>query len=194
MRDEVGFNHPSSLCPHPLIMSFGLEYKVKGQFFDRLTVRKMLVDHERKSLSKIGAHIRQAARSSIRRRKRVSQPGQPPSAHSTDQVATIKNILFAYDAARKSVVIGPVLLHKRHEGVTNSGTIPETLEAGGTVLITEKQFRPGGAWFATSRGKRLRPGQKVRKRRAVYQPRPFMGPAFEKEKPKIPAIFAGRAA
>lgn len=172
-------------------MSFGLDYKVKGQFFDRLAVQKQLADHERNALSQIGAYIRRAARSSIRRRKAVSQPGSPPSAHSTDAVATIKNILFAYDRSRKSVVIGPVLLHKRHQGVTNSGTIPETLEAGGTVMITERLV--GNRWMP-SNGRRVRPGQKTRRRRAVYGPRPFMGPAFEKEKPNIPAIFAGRTA
>lgn len=176
-------------------MAFGLQYKVIGDFFDRLPVQKMVADHERRALSRIGAFIRRSARSSIRRRKRVSQAGQPPSAHSTDKVATIKNILFAYDRMRHSVVVGPVLLNKRHTGVTNSGTVPETLEAGGVVLITEKQYRPGGPWLATSRGsRRVRPGQKFRKRSAVYKPRPFMGPALRKEQPNIPKIFAGRVA
>jgi hypothetical protein len=170
-------------------MTFGLEYKVTGQFFDRAPVQKMMVDHERRSLSRIGAFIRRRARSSIRRRKRISAAGQPPSAHSTDKVASIKNILFAYDARRKSVVVGPVLLNQRNIGVTNSGTIPETIEAGGAVMIREK--RVGKHWM--SQGRRVRPGQPTRRRRAVYKPRPIMGPALKAEQPNIPKIFAGRA-
>ena len=33
----------------------------------------------------------------LRRRKRPSKPGESPSVHSTDRVATLKNILFGFD-------------------------------------------------------------------------------------------------
>jgi len=60
-------------------------------------------------LSKFWAFVRQRARTSIRKRKGTSQPGSPPYSH----VGLLRKfILFAYEPARQSVVIGPVLLRE----------------------------------------------------------------------------------
>lgn len=177
-------------------MSFGLEYKVTGQFFDRLAVQKMLPPLERRTLSRIGAFIRRRARSSIRRRKRASQPGSPPSAHSSDKVASIRNILFAYEASRKSVVVGPVKLNQVNSDWITGGTItiPELMEFGGVLNIQEKSTDSGKTWRRRNRRRSPRPWEIFRKRRAIYRPRPFMGPALQAEQPNIPKIFAGRVA
>jgi hypothetical protein len=73
-------------------------------------------------------------------------------------------ILFAFDPSRKSVVIGPTLLR-------STSKAPRLLEHGGeTVIETNNGPRP-----------------------ARYRPRPFMGPAFEKERPGLPALWRDSA-
>ena len=113
----------------------------------------------RKVLARFGAFVRRRARTSIRKRKGTSPPGQPPYAH----VGLLRRfILFAYDAARQSVVIGPTLTREDSEA-------PRLLEHGGetTAEIDKK------------------------KRRLRYRPRPFMGPAFAEEQKKLPALWGG---
>ena len=131
--------------------------QAKGLFFDRPAVMGAVDRAERKVLSRFGAFVRRGARSSIRRRKSISQPGSPPSSH-TDLLK--RNIFFVYEPQRSNVVIGPILLNKGTDA-------PALLEHGGT---------------ATRRRKRKRV-------RMTYRPRPFMGPAFEREQPKLPAMW-----
>ena len=103
----------------------GMKVKAaKGLFFDRARVINAVDRTTRRNLSRFGAFVRQRARSSIRTRKRISEPGQPP----TNRTGLLKrNIFFVYEPTRRSVVIGPVLLN------TTSGA-PELLEHGGTVI------------------------------------------------------------
>lgn len=180
-------------------MSFTLDIKVKNLFFDRAVIKKMLGENERKGLSRIGSFLRTGMRSSLRRRKRVSRPGEAPSVHANGP-ASLKTILFAYEPSRHGVVVGPVRLNTRANLLLGgSTTVPELLEEGGTASIREKQigFRKGDEWITAwvPQGRRVRPGQKTRRRRAVYQPRPFAGPALAKEigKGTIPSIFTARA-
>jgi hypothetical protein len=136
-------------------VAFTLE-QAKAAFFDRDAIKKAADRGTRRALSKFGAFVRTRARSSIRKRKAISKPGAPPSSHT----GTLrKGILFGYDAARKSVVIGPVLL-----GSQNGA--PERLEEGGVGLVGRRKPRL-----------------------AFYRPRPFMGPAFAAELPKAPALL-----
>ena len=75
--------------------------RVKGLFFDSKKVVNATTRAERKVLSRFGAYVRRSARSSIRKRKKVSEPGKPPSSHT----GLLKRfIFFAYDPGRKSVV------------------------------------------------------------------------------------------
>ncbi len=136
----------------------------KKMFFDRKAVASRVSKAARKVLSKFGAFVRTAARHSIRKRKRTSSPGEPPSSH----MGLLKKfIYFGYDSARKSVVIGPQRLNQK------IGDAPAALEHGGSSTIVEGL-----------RGRR-------RKRRVRIAARPYMGPAFENEKPKLPAMWAG---
>ena len=132
-------------------------------FFDRSKVKRAVDRTSRRVLSKFGAFVRRSARSSIRKRKKISAPGQPPSSHS----GLLKRfIFFGYDPApgpgSGSVVIGPVRLTRK-----GRGQAPALLEHGGTTTLRR-------------RGKRVQ---------ANFRQRPFMGPAFEKEKPKLPAMW-----
>ena len=71
-------------------------------------------------------------------------------------------IFFGYDTGRRSVVIGPTPFRGPAE-------VPGLLEYGGRAV---------------------RPDRKGKKVLATYRPRPFMGPAFDREKPKLPAMWA----
>lgn len=135
----------------------GMDFK--KLFFDSRSVISRTDAATRRVLGKFGAFVRTTARSSIRKRKKVSAPGSPPSSH----VGLLKKfIFFGYDASRQSVVIGPARLTQKGRGAA-----PALLEYGGKNVLQR-----GG-----------------KRRRAVYRPRPFMGPAFEKEKANLPALW-----
>ncbi len=139
---------------------------VKNQFFDRLAVSNEVDRAEKKVMAKAGAFVRTSARSSIRKRKKPSAPGSPPSSHTG---LLKRNIFFAYEPSAHTVVIGPILLNK-------STGAPETLEKGGNAQIVSVKLR---------RGKKPR-----RVKRAVsIAARPFMGPALEREQPKVADLW-----
>jgi len=132
-----------------------IRFEIINQFFDKQAVRDQVDAGTRRVLSKFGAFVRRTARSSIRKRKRISNPGEPPSSH----IGLLKKfIYFGYDPDSRSVVIGPVRLSQN-----GRGEAPSLLEHGGPT--------------------------KVGKQRAKYKPRPFMGPAFQKEQPKLRAMW-----
>jgi len=142
----------------------------KRMFFDRKAVTGAVGRATRKVFSRFGAFVRTAARSSIRKRKRTSAPGEPPSSHT----GLLKRfIFFGYDRQRRSVVIGPQRLNQKTGDLpAGQAGAPEALEHGGITTFVEGL-----------RGRR-------RKRRVKIKARPFMGPAFDKEKPKLPAMWA----
>ena len=131
--------------------------QAKGLFFDRQSVTNAADRSQRKVLSKFGAFVRQTARTSIRKRKSISEPGQPPSSHTG---LLKRNIFFVFSPETRSVVIGPILLNQRTDA-------PRLLEHGDTVV-------------------RKRRTKRVRMK---YRARPFMGPAFQQELPKLPALW-----
>lgn len=136
-------------------MGFGTSVEsAKAMFFDRKGVAGQLDPAVKKALSKFGAFVRTRARTSVRSRKKVSEPGAPPSSHT----GTLKKLIFfSFDPAKKSVVIGPAL------GGSESGA-PGRLEKGGTAFVRplERMTRTAG-------------------RIAHYRPRPYMRPAFKAE-------------
>ncbi|CAN5495746.1 hypothetical protein BH11PLA2_BH11PLA2_22780 [soil metagenome] len=85
----------------------------------------------------------------------------PPGGPPYSHVGLLRKFLFfAYDAERQSVVIGPTLLRAGSQA-------PKLLEHGGeTRLATKRGTKP-----------------------ARYPPRPFMGPAFAAEQPKLPGLW-----
>jgi len=86
---------------------------------------------------------------------------EPGSPPSSHAGLLRKFIYFGYDSSRRSVVIGPTPLHGRAE-------VPALLEYG---------------------GKARRRGRRDRMVVANYRARPFMGPAFERELPGLPAMW-----
>lgn len=137
-----------------------LDLRIKELFFDRPKVKRAVDAARRKVLSKGGAFIRQTARTSIRKRKGTSKPGSPPYSH----VGLLRRfILFGYDRQSESVVIGPV-------GIKGS-TAPRVLEQGGTTTVTRRR-----------RGKQT-------ERRVRVAARPYMNPALDKERSKLPELW-----
>jgi hypothetical protein len=136
-----------------------ISFDVKKLFFDRQAVISKVDAATRRVLSKFGAFVRMSAKSSIRKRRKTAPPGSPPSSHTG---LLKKFIFFGYDTAARSVVIGPTRLHQKGTSET-----PQLLEYGGKATL-------------------IRRGEK---KHVTYQARPYMRPAFEKEKTKLPDMW-----
>lgn len=158
----------------------GLQADIKKFFFDRIKVANALEAAEKKVLSKFGAFVRRADQTSLRYRKKIAEPGAPPSAHKSEGFTRLKKnkktgvvsrqpksplrdlIFFGWDPTTKSVVIGPVPFRN-----SKVGPAARTIEEGGT-------------------GPGLSDGKRVMKR---YHPHPHTGPAFRKLLPSLPQQF-----
>lgn len=138
-----------------------IDMRIKSMFFDRAKIIRAVSRAKRQVLSKAGAFIRQRARSSIRKRKGTSRPGEPPSSHTG---LLRRFILFGYDRRSDSVVVGAVGFRR--------STAPNVLEFGGRTTVES--------------GRRA----KRRRSRVVrIAARPYMRPALEKEKSNLPALW-----
>ena len=140
-----------------------INMRIKDMFFDRHVVMAAVDNAKRKVLSKAGAFIRTAAKTSIRKRKGSAPPGAPPHSH---EGSLRRLILFGYDKPNDSVVVGPVGFKKREA--------PSVLEYGGDTVVLR---RVGGR------------GGKLTSQKVKIAPRPYMAPALEKERPKLPLLW-----
>jgi len=110
----------------------------RQMFFDSPRVMRAVDRATRRVLSRFGAFVRQTAKTSIRKRKRISRPGEPPSSHAGLLRAFI---YFGYDADRRSVVIGPTPLHSREY---RGGEVPALLEYGVEPSAGQRADGAGG--------------------------------------------------
>lgn len=161
-----------------------LNARVTRMFFDKPAVMRAVDRATRRVLSRFGSYVRRTARFSIRRRKAPSVPGAPPSSHTGD----LKNrIYFAYEPQRQNVVIGPTPTNQvffKADGRPVRGTVPEVLEKGGAIRILE--VRKYGRWQrADLRSHRRLSGLPTRLRTVQIAARPYMGPAFRENRPKL---------
>ena len=149
----------------------GVDFKqARNFFFDAPAVAKAVGAATRRVLSRFGAFVRTSAKDSIRKRRGASAPGEAPHSHTG---LLRRFIFFAYDPAQKNVVIGPVRLR----GMV--GDAPAALEHGGRSTVIRTRFR-------------RREGVNVRERRrqdVLVAQRPYMGPAFRKNLPALPAMW-----
>jgi len=170
----------------------------KGLFFDTKKVIDATTRAERKVLSGFGAFVRRSAKSSIRpapalklaemtteqraafkrataiakrkgqprpKRPRTSEPSRPGTPPYSRTGLLKRFIFFAFDPGRHSVVIGPARLGQK------MGDAPAALECGGRSRVIRRR------------------GKERQVCTVIIRARPFMGPAFEKEKPKLPAMW-----
>lgn len=172
-------------------MALDLSFAAKGFFTSELVLKNMDAA-KRKALSKAGAFVRKRSRSSIKRRKTASKPGNPPHAHQ----GAIKLIYFAYDQASDSVVIGPIPF----AGVMAPGIVTGTLEKGGAIAVKQRvpmaQARKARSPRQAEAYKRkLQDGTaQASHTRTVtklinIEARPYMLPALESERPKFADQF-----
>jgi len=134
-------------------------------FFDPDKIIRGVDRQTRKFMGRFGGYVRKVAVNSMKKRAKRhddAPTGAPPFAHE----GAIRRLLFyAYDAPRKTVVVGPMRFGTSPYGQT---TVPELHEYGGTVSRTVDGER----------------------RTFHYPPRPFMGPAFEAGKQRIDTFWA----
>lgn len=171
--------------------------QAKNFFFDRQRVLAATDRATRRALSRAGAFIRRTAKGLIRKRKKASVPGQPP----TSRTGILRNFLFfAYDPSQRSVVIGPAKTNQVFfdgNGQPVTGTVPEVLEYGGSIGILEWQVpehlgtRRAGQWVrADLRFRRNRQEWKRRRRTVRIKARPYMRPAYAINEPKLGPLWA----
>jgi hypothetical protein len=158
--------------------------KIKMQyFFDREEVVNRLAKQDRVVLSKTGGFAMTTIRRSMRpggKKQIASQPGESPRYHTK---LLRDGVMFAYDAARNSVVVGPRKLNGR-----SAYDIPALLQYGGKVTVPEKTLieiaatRDKSGRFLRGERKYWKPTGRMVK--TTISPRPYVGPAA-KTWPKI---------
>lgn len=190
--------------------------EAKANFFDRQVVVDAIDKESREVLTKLGAYAKTVAQRSIKQARRLkleemspemqaqyegtkvsqrpyksSEPGEPPRSRTKKLK---KGILYAFDPATKSAVAGAMKF--------SPSPAPQVLEYGGTSEVdvvvapkrkgrtaTEKQKE--GLAKARAAGKLRRSKEKAKRARQAVQiaARPYMAPALEVVKPKVPSKF-----
>lgn len=190
-----------------------ISYRATELFFDRAAVRDAVNAAERRVLAQFGAFVRRVARNSMRKaprdpargvetyydtrnrrraratgryvKRNTSRPGAPPLYHSGEP--NLRTILYAYEPATHSVVVGPVGLNGA------KGAAPPLLEFGGVArfreVLTPTGWRGANTPLAKEARKRGRARERVRVARVAA--RPFMAPAFTSGAAKFPSLWAG---
>jgi hypothetical protein len=196
--------------------------RMTKMFFDRRAVIDAVGRANATVLTKAGAFIRRSAKGKIRYAKGVSKPGNPPHAHESKKHGKDSPlrelIVFAYDDATNSLVVGPTPFQ-------GPAIAPRVLELGGTAPARKNPFRrirkvgDGGEIRIdgpTSRStKKNRFGARVtyvrlrtqaqadranQLQELLYGPltigpvsiaaRPYMGPALQDNLPQLPRMWA----
>ena len=165
--------------------------QAKSRFLDVQKIENEADRANYRSLARFGAFVRRDAMDRMRSRSRSASPGQGP----TKWMGYLKRFLyFIPDLGSQNVIIGPARLSNMP---TPGGmTVPELLEYGGTVRrrVTRSML---GRIFRARRYNRdaadvfraLKPymGQTVSMQ---YEPRQYMGPAFEENQSRVDDIWA----
>ena len=113
----------------------GISFRIPPNaiFFNSKVVMDATTKAERRVMFKFGMETRKDAKSSMRKRRQPSQPGQPPRVVH----GMLKRFLFfGYEPQKHSVVIGPALL----TGFEGAGEAPEALEYGTDNDVAARPF------------------------------------------------------
>ena len=138
-------------------------WRVTALTFDAAPVKRALDSVEYHALRWFGADVRHDARKYLKRGR--SPWGDAPDSEGGYGLLR-RFVLYGFDRAHGSVVIGPKLLSGTAvgRGVYAGFTVPELLEQGGRVRMTDRSAGRLGVPAGT---------------RAQYDAMPYMGPAFE---------------
>ena len=113
------------------------------------------------SLTRAGAYVRGVAQRSIKQDAEYAPPGHPPH---TRRGKLRESIFFAVEQRQVNAVIGPV--------ATRLGQIGRIHEHGGRYRVRKKASKKGPAF-------------------GTYPKRPFMKPALDIARPRLPSLWAG---
>jgi hypothetical protein len=195
-------------------------------FFDRQKLVGQMSKAQRRALNRAGATIRTIAKRSMRPRRLgiASAPGQPPYRHRHKggkgvSEGLYKSILYGYDSATESVVIGPSStwgpgVHRLMETHEFGGTERKKnarrriRKVGGSGEVRIGKTRSSKTVKNTLRGNVHVTYAKIRTQQqaalanrinaelygptilhSVYPPRPTMGPALAQVAPRLPAMI-----
>jgi hypothetical protein len=194
-----------------------VSFHVQELFFDRMAVTGAVDRATRGVLSKFGAYVRRTAKGSIRKAKGPSMPGRPPHSHKGflrefiffhynpgSRSVVIGPALFARSTDAQRVLehggmakVRNVRRRKRLLGGSgeirvNDGRSAKstkqvacrngTAEVTYAKLFTAAQVDRANLLNAELYGPEFIPGVRI-------EPRPYMGPAFAKEAPKLPQMW-----
>lgn len=160
-------------------------FKFKGMaFFDRSIIKTNWKAINEQPLKKAGLMVRKVARQSIRRAKKGGKSGpagSPPRSRLGGSTPPFK-MIYSVPEGFTRVVVGMV-------GFTTKGNpVPGLQEHGGTASrwVFEKQKRGRNKKGRYTKGRNKRVKKTVR-----YPKRPFMEPALDKTKNKLPGLWSG---
>lgn len=125
------------------------------------------------------AIVRLTAKRSIRKRKKASPAGSPPSTHEGSYLRNV--LVYAYDEVRREAVVGV------RDG---AGELSLIHEEGREATLEEYSDEKSGEtqWFeGPPKAARWKPTGN--KKRVTYPRRPFLMPALEKTAPKLAALW-----
>lgn len=181
-----------------------ISFKVNFPGFKASDINRLLSlasDANEAALKQAGFDLRKAARKSLVTRKKASKPGQPPSVHTKHKLANLRNITFSIEA-RQTLTVGPRLFKQPKNQDRLAANIQEF---GGSATLRKKVIIPTlrkRAYKAATPAQKANYIRKIKNGtlekklvftyvqiQAYYAKRPFMAPAFEKEKPKFPSIW-----
>ncbi len=155
------FNRPGSLFPTG---GFGMHVSL-DMFFDRAGVQSAMDEKTNRCMSNAGAFGRTVMQRGMRKRKKISAPGEYPSAHSYPLLRD--KVRFGYDRQKSTLVVGPALLDRTDREVAAAGfTVPELVNYGG--VVTRKSIYNPIRKRIEALPAGLEPVQ------WIYQPRPFV--------------------
>lgn len=162
---------------------------------DRNVIRRNWKAINESPYKRAGLLVRKIARGSIRRdsskKQKPSKPGRPPKSRAPGH--PLKLIYSILQAHGEGVIVGPI-------GFGHPVPVPERHEKGKSVTvkvakrgfkqaISQAQRRAARRLFQEGRIESKKPDLKTRV--IKFDPRPFMGPALEKARSKIPDMWKG---
>lgn len=168
--------------------------EIRKSFLNTERVRAAMARGKKRGLGKFGGRLRLRSKHSIRKRKKSSPPGEPPSAH---QSGGLRLIFYAWDDRTESVVVGPINFKSKNIG---EGVVPKLLETGGEITravpVKNEKGRIASDAQKAAFVRKIKDGSIVvpdRLRKSMtfhYRGNPYMNPAYEDEAPNFPKCFA----
>ncbi len=189
-------------------------FNFKLLFFDTKEVKSRVSEATRKILSKFGAFVRQTAKQSIKTKTTTSKPGQPPHSHTgalkrfiffgydkaKESVVVGPTKLAKKGNAPEALEKGGASIKRKNprrkdRKIGDGGVVLlRKTNSASSKVVKDWENRPRWVTFGSLRtAGQVTHAEKLET--VIWGPktisgtiraRPYMGPAFEKELPKLP--------